>query len=116
MSRRNLSGLPFEHLSIDEKSFKKGHKYVSVLSHPRSGSIIDIEDGRTKESVRALLDKSLTEQQQSNPQTISMDIWKAYLSVAKEKLPSAEIVHDRFHLVKYLRCYRQSKEKRGKDK
>jgi transposase len=64
MSRRNLSDLPFEHLSIDEKSFKKGHKYVSVLSHPRSGIIIDIEDGRTKESVRALLDKSLTEQQQ----------------------------------------------------
>ena len=102
MSRRNLSDLPFEHLSIDEKSFKKGHKYVSVLSHPRSGSIIDIEDGRTKESVRALLDKSLTEEQQSNLKTISMDMWKAYLSVAKEKLPSAEIVHDRFHLVKYL--------------
>ncbi len=102
MSRRNLSDLPFEHLSIDEKSFKKGHKYVSVLSHPRSGNIIDVEDGRTKESVRALLNKSLTEQQQSNIKTISMDMWKAYLSVAKEKLPNAEIVHDRFHLVKYL--------------
>ena len=102
MSRRNLSGLPFEHLSIDEKSFKKGHKYVSVLSHPRSGSIIDVEEGRTKESVRALLDKSLTEEQQSGLKTISMDMWKAYLSVAKEKLPNAEIVHDRFHLVKYL--------------
>lgn len=102
MSRRNLSDLPFEHLSIDEKSFKKGHKYVSVLSHPRSGSIIDVEEGRTKESVRVLLDKSLTEEQQSKLKTISMDMWKAYLSVAKEKLPSAEIVHDRFHLVKYL--------------
>ena len=102
MSRRNLSDLPFEHLSIDEKSFKKGHKYVSVLSHPRSGIIIDIEDGRTKESVRALLDKSLTEQQQKNLKTLSMDMWKAYLSVAKEKLPNAEIVHDRFHLIKYL--------------
>lgn len=102
LSRRNLSNLQFEHLSIDEKSFKKGHKYVSVLSHPRSGCIIDVEDGRTKESVRTLLDKSLTEKQQSNLKTISMDMWRAYLSVAKEKLPDAEIVHDRFHLVKYL--------------
>lgn len=102
LSRRNLSDLQFEHLSIDEKSFKKGHKYVSVLSHPRSGCIIDVEDGRTKESVRNLLNKSLTGKQQSDIKTISMDMWKAYLSVAKEKLPGAEIVHDRFHLVKYL--------------
>lgn len=102
LSRRNLSDLQFEHLSIDEKSFKKGHKYVSVLSHPRSGCIIDVEEDRTKESVRKLLNKSLTEKQQSEVKTISMDMWKAYLSVSKEKLPNAEIVHDRFHLVKYL--------------
>jgi len=102
MERRSLSELKLEHISIDEKSFKKGHKYVSVLSHPRSGCIIDIEEGRTKESVRKLLDNSLTEQQQVAIQTISMDMWKAYLSVSKEKLPNAEIVHDRFHLVKYL--------------
>lgn len=102
MSRRNLSGLELEHLSIDEKSFKKGHKYVTVLSHPRSGSIIDVEEDRTKDSVRKLLDKSLTEEQQQGTQTISMDMWKAYLSVSKEKLPGADIVHDRFHLVKYL--------------
>lgn len=102
LSRRDLSTLQFEHVSIDEKSFKKGHQYVSILSHPRSGCIIDVENGRTKESVRTLLDKSLTEEQQRNIKTISMDMWKAYLSVAKEKLSGAEIVHDRFHLVKYL--------------
>jgi len=27
----------FEHLSIDEKSFKKGHEYVTVLSDPIQG-------------------------------------------------------------------------------
>jgi len=102
LSRRDLSELQFEHLSIDEKSFKKGHKYVSVLSHPRSSCIIDVEYGRAKESVRTLLDKSLTKQQQHNIKTISMDMWKAYLLVAKEKLSGAEVVHDRFHLVKYL--------------
>lgn len=102
LSRRNFSSLDFKHLSIDEKSFKKGHKYISVLSHPSSGCIIDVEEDRTKESVRKLLNKSLTEEQQKNITTISMDMWKAYLTVAKEKLPNAEIVHDRFHLVKYL--------------
>lgn len=102
LSRRNISELEFEHLSIDEKSFKKGHKYVSVLSHPRSGYVIDVEEDRTKKATIKLLDKSLTKEQQNNVATISMDMWKAYMTVCKDKLPNAERVHDRFHLVKYL--------------
>jgi len=29
-------------------------------------------------------------------------MWKAYISTCRQKLPNAQIVHDRFHLVKYL--------------
>ena len=102
LSRRNLQDVKFRNLSIDEKSFKKGHNYVSVLSSPYGANVIDVVEGRTKQSVRELLDKSLTKQQQENIKTISMDMWKTYIWVAKEKLPNASIVHDRFHLVKYL--------------
>ncbi len=102
LARRNLSELEFKHLSIDEKSFKKGHQYVSVLSHPSSGCVIDIEEGRNIEATEKLLDKSLIAKQQEKVKTISMDMWKAYMAVAKEKLPNAEIVHDKFHLIKYL--------------
>lgn len=102
LARRNLSAIEFKNLSIDEKSFKKGHNYVSVLSSPYGANVIDVVEGRTKQSVRDLLDKSLTKEQQKNIRTISMDMWKAYMSVTKEKLPNASIVHDRFHLVKYL--------------
>ncbi len=102
LSRRNLSEMKFGHLSIDEKSFKKGHEYVTVLSHPSSGCVMDIEHGRTKESVNLLLDRSLTEAQQQQVKTISMDMWKAYLSASEQKLPNAQVVHDRFHLIQYL--------------
>lgn len=102
MNRRNHKELVFEHLSIDEKSFKKGHKYISVLSHPRSGCILEVEENRTKEATINLLEKSLTAQQRKEIQTISMDMWESYLSVAKDKLPNASIVHDKFHLIKYL--------------
>lgn len=102
LSRRDISEHTFEHLSIDEKSFKKGHQYVSVLSHPASGCVIDIAEGRTKEATEKLLDNSLTKEQQLSVKTMSMDMWKAFVSVSKEKLSNAEIVHDRFHLVKYL--------------
>lgn len=82
LSRRNLSDLRIDHLSIDEKSFKKGHNYVSVLSLPKNGSILDVEEGRTKQSVRNLLDRSLTNKQQREVQTISLDMWKAYITVS----------------------------------
>ncbi len=102
MLRRSYEDLVFEHLSIDEKSFKKGHQYISVLSHPRSGCIIEVEEGRTIEATEQLIDKSLTTQQQKEIQTMSMDMWKSYLTVVKDKLPNASIVHDKFHLIKYL--------------
>ena len=102
LTRRNHQDLNFEHVSIDEKSFKKGHNYVSVLSHPNSGCVLDVEEGRDKKACRKLLDKSLTQEQQKNIKKISMDMWKAYLNGCKEKLPNAKVVHDRFHLVKYL--------------
>jgi transposase len=102
MKRRNYSHVNFEHLSIDEKSFKKGHHYITVLSHPSSGCVIDVEEDRTKESCKRLFNKSLTDKQLENLRTISMDMWKSYIQTAKEILPNASVVHDRFHLVKYL--------------
>lgn len=102
MGRRKLEGHVLEHLSIDEKSFKKGHKYVTVLSEPRSGCVSDVEEDRTKQACRNLLDKTLTPAQQKNVRTVSVDMWKAFINSVKEAMPQADIVHDRFHLVKYL--------------
>jgi transposase len=102
MQRRNYSQLTFQHLSIDEKSFRKGHHYITVLSHPQSGCVLDVAEDRTKESSKDLLNKSLTPDQLKKVSTISMDMWKPYIATAEETLPNASIVHDRFHLVKYL--------------
>ncbi|SDD88719.1 Transposase [Algoriphagus faecimaris] len=102
MDRRSYDQIVFDHLSIDEKSFKKGHNYVTVLSHPDSGCVIDVEEDRTKEACKKLLNKSLTEKQLEGVSAITMDMWQAYLQTAQEILPNAAIVHDRFHLVKYL--------------
>lgn len=102
MARRQLQGHVLENLSIDEKSFKKGHKYVTVLSEPRSGCVLDVEEDRTKQACKNLLDKTLTPTQQKSVRTVSVDMWKAFINTVKEAMPQADIVHDRFHLVKYL--------------
>ena len=102
MDRRNTSKVPFEHISIDEKSFKNGHKYVTVLSHPRSGVVLDVGEDRDSESVEGLLTRAFTDQQRESMKTVSMDMWKAYINSVENKLPNAEIVHDKFHLIAHL--------------
>jgi transposase len=102
MDRRNYSNIPFEHISIDEKSFQKGHKYVTVISHPKSGVIMDVGENRDTASTEELLEKTFTPNQLKSIQTVSMDMWKPYMQSIEVMAPNAEIVHDRFHLVKYL--------------
>jgi transposase len=102
MGRRSLSKLPFEHISIDEKSFKNGHKYVTVISHPRSGVVLDVGEDRDGRSVEELLTSTFTDKQREAMNTVSMDMWQAYINSVENKLPNAEIVHDKFHLIAYL--------------
>ena len=102
MERRNCSHIPFEHISIDEKAFQKGHKYVTVISHPKSGVILEVGEGRDASSTDKLLDKTFTKKQLENINTVSMDMWKPYMQSIERKAPNAEIIHDKFHLIKYL--------------
>lgn len=102
MARRNYSALVFDQLSIDEKSFKKGHQYITVLSHPGSSCVLDVEEDRTKEACKSLFNRTLTEVQLGQVTSVSMDMWPAYINSAEELLPNAAITHDRFHLIMYL--------------
>lgn len=98
LDNRNVSNVPFEHVSIDEKSFKKGHEYVTVLSHPRSGVVLNVGKGRCQESAAQLLKSTFTTQMN----TVSMDMWKPFMNAVTANCPNAEIVHDKYHLVAYL--------------
>lgn len=99
---RRPEDLCFEHLSIDEKSFKKGHKYVTVLSDPVSGVVINVSEDRDYKSCKALIESAIKQEYRDKVKTISMDMWKPFMNVAKDELPNADVLHDRFHLVKYL--------------
>lgn len=101
MDRRD-NNIQYKQICIDEKSFQKGHRYVTVLSSPDTGTIIDVVKDRTKEAAKNLLKNSLTDTQKSEVETVSLDMWKAYNTAVEEVLPKAKKVHDRFHLIKYL--------------
>ncbi len=99
---RRSKDIVYEKLSIDEKSFKKGHNYITVLSNPMTGEIIDVSDKRTKASCIDLINSSLTTKQKGDVKQVSVDMWEAFINTVKELLPQSKIVHDRFHLIQYL--------------
>jgi transposase len=99
---RRSSQITFAHLGIDEKAFKKGHNYMSVLTHPDTGCVLDVVQGRDKKTSKALLDQVLTAEQKAQVKSVSMDMWKPYIDVVYSELPGSEPIHDRFHMVKHL--------------
>jgi transposase len=89
-------------LGIDEKSFSEGHCYATVLSDTERGRVLDLVETRTKQAATTLLEQTLTPAQREQVQSVSMDLWPAFAHAARKVLPSADIVHDRFHISGYL--------------
>lgn len=92
----------YTELSLDEKAYKRGHEYITVLSDCKTGTIIDVAKSRKKEACKELINNSLTENQRKHVERMSLDMWEPFIAATKETLPQAELVHDRFHLAKYL--------------
>lgn len=100
MKNRSLDERHY-YLSIDEKAVLKGHDYLSILSNEATGVVIDVVEGRTKESVDALCQK-LSDEQRDDVKTVCTDMWDAFIYGAKKYFPKALHCHDNFHLVGYL--------------
>ena len=99
LSRRNHESIRY--IGMDEKSFLKGHNYISVMTDTDGKRILDVTKDRKKESVDKLWG-TLTEEQKNNVEGVSMDFWKPYVTGAQNHVPNAVIVHDKFHIIKYM--------------
>lgn len=106
-------------LGIDEVSHRKGKQdYVCVLVDLDRGIELDVLPNRKKATLLAHF-QSLGEDFCQQIEVVCCDIWKAYINVAKECFPNAEVVIDRFHVVKALNevldCVRKNLRKEFKD-
>ncbi len=91
-----------KYLGIDEKSFLKGHSYVSILNDLEQGRVIDVVEGRTTKVAKSLINDSLSEKQKKEVKAIAMDMWDSFMSAVREIIPNANIVHDKYHIAGYL--------------
>jgi transposase len=101
LERRSVERV--RHVGLDEKSFRRGQSYISVLVDidaevPR---VLEVAEGRTQADAQLLLEE-LPERQRAKVEAAAIDMSAAYAGAVRAKLPQAEIVHDRFHVSKLL--------------
>lgn len=92
---------PVPHVGMDEKSFGKGHDYISILTDIDGRRVLEVTPERTGAAAIKLWE-TLDETQLQGVRSVAMDMWGPFMKAAGEQVPQAEIVHDKFHLVKYL--------------
>lgn len=89
-------------LGIDEVANRKGKgDYICVLTDLERGIELDVLPDRKKKTLIAhfqSLGKDFCEQ----IEVVACDIWRTYIYVARECFPHAQVVIDRFHVVKAL--------------
>ena len=102
LERRAAEDLCVEALAIDEKAFRAGHHYITIISCPTTGRVWDVGPGRKQSDTEELLQGLDQQIGLDQVQAVSIDMWKAYINSVESTLPGARIVHDKFHVIAWL--------------
>jgi transposase len=99
---RNLDRQRLENLyviGLDEVSYRKGHKYLSIVADHGSGDPVWIGEGRSQATVGQFFDE-LGPERAKKLEFVTMDMSAGFIAEVRERAPQAEIVFDPFHVVK----------------
>lgn len=90
-------------VGVDETSFKKGHKYISVFVDMDKSKIIFITEGKDANTVNEFSKEfeQLSGKNQ-NIENFSCDMSPAFKKGIEENFKNASITYDKFHVVKLL--------------
>ena len=100
--RERKSGHP-SIIGIAEKSYRKGHKYITLVYDMINNGVEYISFHRKKKSLDEYYN-TLSHEQLSSITAVSMDMWDPFMSSTMEHVPDAgrKIVFDRFHVMKHV--------------
>ena len=99
LGRRQLERLKY--LGMDEKSFRRGQSYITLLTDLEESRVLDVVEDRTAEAAGQLWDTLSAEQKQA-VEAVAVDMWEPFIQTIQTQVPEADIVHDKFHVSKYL--------------
>lgn len=101
LKRREAEAIP--RIGVDEKAFRKGHKYATVVTDLDQSRVLYVAEDRKQASLDGFW-KTLTAEQLASIEAVAMDMWDAYENSVRAHVPQAaeKIVYDKFHVAQHL--------------
>jgi len=96
-----LDALTPRRLGIDEIAYEKGHKYLTIVRDLDLNRVIWIGVDRKKETLDSFF-MLIGEKKQRLITVVVLDMWDPYIASIKEHCPAADIVFDKFHIIKKI--------------
>lgn len=93
---------PVHVIGIDEVSRRKGQVYLTVVYDLERRVLLWVGDDRTEEAVRPFFTKEMGTRRCHTLRVVCMDMWAPYANLVREYATNAQILFDRFHIVKHL--------------
>ena len=93
---------PVHVIGIDEVSRRKGQVYLTVVYDLERRVLLWVGEDRTEEAVRKFFTVEMGRRRCHTLRVVCMDMWAAYANLVREHAPKAQILFDRFHIVKHL--------------
>jgi transposase len=86
-------------LSIDEISYKKRHQYLTLVLDLERTRVIWVGKGRSQATLEGFFDE-IGEENAQGIEAIAVDMWDPYLAAIEAKSPQANVVFDKFHIIR----------------
>ena len=94
-----LDGL--EEIGIDETSYRKGHKYITVVVNHANNTVVWAHEGFGKDVLRTFLE-SMTAEQRASIKIVTADGARWISDCVEKFLPNAALCVDSFHVVQWI--------------
>ena len=89
-------------IGIDEVSRRKGQVYLTVVYDLERRVLLWVGDDRTEEAVKPFFTKEMGTRRCHTLRVVCMDMWAPYANLVRQYATNAQILFDRFHIVKHL--------------
>ena len=101
--RARKEARPMRYVGVDEKAFRKGHRYHTMVCDLERATVEYVAEDRRIESLGAYYDQ-LTPAQRDALAGVAMDMWEPYIQATRTRLPDGDgrIVFDRFHIMREM--------------
>jgi transposase len=89
-------------IGMDEKSFRSGHNYISLINDLENSRVLEVVEGREGNAASELITSGLDEKQREMVCGVCIDMSAPYINAIQEHFPHADIIHDKFHISQHL--------------